>query len=172
MDKNDYETFRDMDPTAVTRCHIRLEKNGDLCATVWLKAKPGMPFQFSSKHLVADFHAIEMLKDLRASYYCSRKSLWKLLDQLGLDPWERAIEDYKSHMPLAQVAKRHGLKPTTLSNGLKHREVPIRLGRPPIQFESAEVQEALQDCPSVNELSRRLGASWDKAKKEMSSFEE
>ncbi|WP_299892982.1 hypothetical protein [uncultured Ruegeria sp.] len=171
MVKNDYKTFRKIDPTAVTRCHIRLEKNGDFCATVWLKAKPGLPFQFSSKHLVADFRAIEMLKDLRARYYCSRKSLWRLLDQLGFDRWERVIKDYKSRMSLAQVAKRHGLKPTTLSNGLKQREVPIRSGRPPIQFDSSEVQKALQDCPSVNELRRRLGASWDKAKKQMKSFE-
>ncbi|SLN56053.1 hypothetical protein [Ruegeria meonggei] len=171
MVQNDYDTFRKIDPAAVTRCHIRLEKNGDLRATVWLKAKSGLPFQFSSRHLVADFHAVEMLKDLRARYYCSRKSLWRLLDQLGLDPWERAIKDYKSDIPLAQVAKRHGLKKTTLSNGLKHREVPIRIGRPPIQFDSIEVQKALQDCPSVKELSRRLGSSWDKAKEQWKSFE-
>ncbi|WP_108859867.1 hypothetical protein [Ruegeria sp. Alg231-54] len=136
-----------------------------------MKAKSGLSFQFSSKHLVEDFHAIEMLKDLRARYYSSRKSLWRLLDQLGLDPWERVIKYYKSRMSLAQVAKRHGLKSTTLSDGLKHREVPIRTGRPPIQFDRTEVQKALQDCPSVNELSRRLGASWDKAKKQMKSFE-
>ncbi len=162
--QNNYRTFRKIDPAAVDRSVIRLVEDGDLFTTVWLKDTRGLPFQFSSKYLISDFHAVETLKDLRARYYCSRKSLWRLLDQLGLDPWERAIKDYESRIPLAQIAKRHGLKTTTLSDGLKHREVPIRSGRPPIQLDSTEVQKALQDCPSVNELSRRLRISWAKAK--------
>ncbi|WP_170327998.1 hypothetical protein [Ruegeria arenilitoris] len=169
--QNNYRTFRRVDPAAVKRSDISLGKDGDLFMMVWLKEAMELPFQFSSKHLISDFHAVEMLKDLRAMYYCSRKSLWKLLEQLGLDPWERVIKDYESRLPLAQIAKRHGLKTTTLSDGLKHRKVPIRSGRPSIQLDSSEVRKALQDCPSINELSRRLGVSWDKAKEQMKSCE-
>ncbi|MCL6285977.1 hypothetical protein M3P21_20895, partial [Ruegeria sp. 2012CJ41-6] len=97
--QNNYRTFRRVDPAAVKRSDISLGEDGDLFLTVWLKEAMGLPFQFSSKHLVSDFLAVETLKDLRARYYCSRKSLWRLLDQLGLDPWERVIKDYESHKP-------------------------------------------------------------------------
>lgn len=129
------------------------------------KTKIATYFQFSTDHLVADFNAAISLKDLTDAYFATLKPLWKILEDIGLNPWERVINDYLEPNSLEEVAKRHGMKPTTLSKELKAREVPLHFGRLPRTFDPSELKLALRDNPSVNELRQRLRCSWKTADK-------
>ncbi len=168
MPRDDYEAFRTLDRTNRKKSGFVLTSGGDLCVHSWRKdCGGGYIFQFSAQFLVSDFHNTEALRDLCEAYHATRKTLWKVLERLGVDPWGRVIDDYQRPMSLEVVAERHGLKQTTLSKGLKQRGVPRHRGRLPRQFDPKEVKKALRDNPSVNELHRRLGCSWKTADKEM-----
>ncbi|WP_159974937.1 hypothetical protein [Roseobacter cerasinus] len=160
-----YDRFRRFAGDDVKTCKIWLTEDADLRVVIWLSdSSGGVLFQFASDHLISDFHATKSLKDLCEAYSSSRKSLWSLLGKLGLDPWARVARDYQSPMSLEQVASLHGLKPATLSKGLKERGIPIRSGRIPVQLNPRDVEHALRGAPSVNELRRRLGCAWSTAK--------
>lgn len=170
-DRNDPETTEDvfehllqLRSKLVRRCSLQVDADGTFSLGAWLTETSGRRFIIPFECMVADFNKIHSLRELRDRYFVSRKALWRALEHLKLDPWERVIADYKASKSLEEVAATHGMKTTTISRGLKDRGIPRRQGRIPIELDANEVDIALRDEPSINELCRRLEIkSWTKA---------
>lgn len=122
-------------------------------------------YPVSVHRILYDFEKADELASLRAKYNLTSNGLFKLLKRVGADPWEKIIADYEACGNLNAVARRQGLKPTTISKGLKKKGVEIRKGRNPIQVDRQIVEQMLKEGLSINEIAKKLGVSWAQAKK-------
>ena len=122
-------------------------------------------YPVSVHRILSDFEEAADLVSLRTKFNLTSNGLFKLLKRLGADPWEKIIADYESCGNLKAVAHRQGLKPTTISKGLKKRGVEIRKGRNPIQVDRKIVEKMLKEGLSINEIAKELGVGWAQAKK-------
>lgn len=164
MTEDAFEHFLELRPKLIRRCTLCVYKDGTFSLAAWLTETSGTRFVIPFECMIADFNNIHSLRELRDRYHVSRKALWRALAHLKLDPWERVIADYKASKSLEEVAATHGMKSTTISRELKGRGIPRRKGRIPIELDPSQVDIALRDEPSTNELCRRLGIkSWTKA---------
>ena len=115
--------------------------------------------------ILSDFEEAADLVSLRTKYNLTSNGLFKLLRMVDADPWQKIIADYEACGNLKAVACRHGLKPTTISKGLKKRGVEIRKGRNPVKVDREIVEKMLKDGLPINEIAKELGVGWALAKK-------
>ena len=114
---------------------------------------------------VEEFNSGNGAKDMAKFFGLSNRKMLRLLEEMDLDIWTKIQNEYLEDRNLERVAKRHGMKPKTLSKKLKQMGTKIRSGRPRREFNQSEVSEALQNSKSIRVFARAMGISRWKAKK-------